>query len=82
MGRITLTLLIACATLSSAVNAGRSGNVMEGNRGESEAGGIGVQTRAALVRRTVRDIDTRADVNVLLMDLLCAAWPTEAAQSQ
>ena len=55
---------------------------MEGNRGESEAGGIGVQTRAALVRRTVRDIDTRADVNVLLMDLLCAAWPTEAAQSQ
>jgi hypothetical protein len=60
--------------------------VMEGmgNRGESETGPFDVATAAALVARVVRDIDASgaAQSDVLLTDLLCAAWPTERAQSQ
>jgi len=39
---------------------------------------------ADLVSRAIRDIDANdaAESNVLLADLLCAAWPTPRAQSQ
>jgi hypothetical protein len=37
-----------------------------------------------LVERVIRDIDTHdfGDVDLLLTDLMCAAWPTRMAQSQ
>jgi hypothetical protein len=39
---------------------------------------------AALVARVSRDLDCRSDedVDILLSDLLCAAWPTCWAQDQ
>lgn len=55
-----------------------------GNRGDSEAERVDVATTVALVARVVRDIDSSGEEQpyVLLTDLLCAAWPTERAQSQ
>jgi hypothetical protein len=63
-----------CATLSR----------MEGERRESEVGPVNVEGTADLVGRAVRDIDASGvtEIDVLLTDLLCAAWPTVRAQSQ
>ncbi len=58
---------------------------MQGDRRESETGGASDVTSAAeLVCRTVRAIDANGmrEIDVLLSDLLCAAWPTTRAQSQ
>jgi hypothetical protein len=52
---------------------------------ESEAGlSIDVEGAAELVRRVVSAIDRMdaEEYNVLLSDLLCAAWPTPKTQSQ
>jgi hypothetical protein len=55
-----------------------------GKRGRSETRSAGVSESAALVTRVVQDIEgaSPAERYVLLADLLCAAWPTERAQSQ
>ena len=76
-GKIALTRCYVCATL-------RGGLAMEGDRGESEVGRVDVANAADLVGRTIRDIDAggAAELNGLLTDLLCAAWPTPRAQSQ
>jgi hypothetical protein len=57
---------------------------MEGDRGESEVGPVDVANTADLVGRAIRDIDASgmAEIDVLLTDLLCAAWPTPRTQSQ
>jgi hypothetical protein len=57
---------------------------MEGNRGKSEARAQRVADAATLVVRVVGDIDSSSPAQrwVLLSDFLCAAWPTERAQSQ
>jgi len=62
-----------------------NGDKMQGDRRESETGPASEFASAEdLVCRTIRAIDecgmTQADV--LLSDLLCAAWPTSRAQSQ
>jgi hypothetical protein len=50
----------------------------------SEGWPLDAASAASLVARVVRDIDRRydEDVDVLLSDLLCAAWPTCWAQDQ
>ena len=75
--RIALTTDHTCATL-------RGDLVMDGDRGESEVGPVEVANAADLVGRTIRDIDASdvAEIELLLTDLLCAAWPTPTAQSQ
>jgi|GEM_PF-6023157 len=57
---------------------------MHGEHGESEGGSATNVANVALVRRTVRTIDASAaqDMDLLLRDLLCAAWPTFRARSQ
>jgi hypothetical protein len=57
---------------------------MEGDRGQSESGPVDVGNPADLVRRTVREIDASGvkEIDVLLTDLLCAAWPSARGQSQ
>ena len=74
---IALTTGDTCATL-------RGDLVMDGDRGESEVGPVEVANAADLVGRTIRDIDASdvAEIELLLTDLLCAAWPTPTAQSQ
>jgi len=57
---------------------------MESDSGDLGVPPVDVMSAADLVRRAIRDIDadhTTAS-NVLLADLLCAAWPTPRAQSQ
>jgi hypothetical protein len=51
---------------------------------ESEGWPLDAASAASLVVRAVDDIDRRqeAETNVLLSDLLCAAWPTCWAQDQ
>jgi hypothetical protein len=52
---------------------------------ESQIGSsIDVEGPASVVRRVVRVLDDTSveDVDVLLSDLMCAAWPTLKAQSQ
>ena len=61
------------------------GETMQGDQRESETGPASDLASAAdLVCRTVRAIDAcgMTEVDVLLSDLLCAAWPTSRAQSQ
>ena len=61
------------------------GETMQGDQRESETGPASDLASAAdLVCRTVRAIDAcgMREVDVLLSDLLCAAWPTNRAQSQ
>jgi hypothetical protein len=74
---IVLTTEATCATL-------RGDFVMERDRGESEVGPVDVANAADLVGRAIRDIDASdvPAIDVLLTDLLCAAWPTPRAQSQ
>ena len=57
---------------------------MHGDHGETEGGSATNVANVALVRRTVRAIDASAaqDVDLLMKDLLCAAWPTLRARSQ
>jgi hypothetical protein len=61
----------------------RSGK-MEGDSGDLGVPSLDVVSTAALVRRAVRDIDRKgvAESDVLLTDLLCAAWPTPRTQHQ
>jgi hypothetical protein len=59
--------------------------MMHEDHGESETGAsTDVMSAAGVVSRVVSAIDVmRADeFNILLSDLLCAAWPTPTAQSQ
>jgi hypothetical protein len=55
-----------------------------GKRAKSETRSTGDSDPGALVARVVRNIEGAdpAERYVLLTDLLCAAWPTERAQSQ
>jgi hypothetical protein len=53
--------------------------------GESETGSLTeLMTAAGVVRRAISTIDAMhtEEYDVLLSDLLCAAWPTTTAQSQ
>jgi hypothetical protein len=61
------------------------GETMQGDRRESETGPArDLASAQDLVCRTVRAIDAcgMREFDVLLSDLLCAAWPTNRAQSQ
>ena len=53
---------------------------------EYQAGGdsrsLDLDSARALVARTIRDVDGGSAQGMLLDDLLCAAWPSLAAQSQ
>jgi endo-1,4-beta-D-glucanase Y len=57
---------------------------MENDPGDLGVPSVDVMSAANLVRRAIHDIDANnaADGDVLLADLLCAAWPTPRAQSQ
>ena len=57
---------------------------MEGDRGNSKAGAVNVARTLDLVERVMQDVDTRSvtEIESLLTDLLCAAWPTPVAQCQ
>jgi hypothetical protein len=57
---------------------------MESNRGDSRDGPVNTANAVDLVERAIRDIDAHdlVEVDVLLNDLVCAAWPTRIAQSQ
>jgi hypothetical protein len=57
---------------------------METDWGESEVGRVDLGNAADLVERAIRDIEACgvAEADVLLTDLLCAAWPTGRARSQ
>ena len=57
---------------------------MEDARSKSGSGQLDIESAAALVTRTIADIDSRDDRRrfALLDDLLCAAWPTWWTQSQ
>ncbi|HWG09168.1 MAG TPA: hypothetical protein VN672_09185 [Solirubrobacteraceae bacterium] len=51
---------------------------------ESENGPLDAATAAALVVRTIEELDDRScdDSAALLSDLLCAAWPSRWSQDQ
>ena len=57
---------------------------MQGEREESESGSGTNVANAELVQRTIRALDASgiSDLDMLLNDLVCAAWPTARAQSQ
>jgi hypothetical protein len=57
---------------------------MEQHQDKSESRPLDAMSSSALVTRAVADIDNSSDENrcVLLVDLLCAAWPSRWAQSQ
>ena len=57
---------------------------MEDAQGKSGSEQLDTESAAALVTRTIADIDSRDDRRrfALLDDLLCAAWPTWWTQSQ
>ena len=57
---------------------------MHGDNGESESGPTMHIANAELVRRTIRIIDESdfGENDLLLDDLLCAAWPTVRSRSQ
>jgi hypothetical protein len=50
----------------------------------SEEGPLDAASAAELVERVIRDLDRRNEEegNLLLSDLLCAAWPTGSCQHQ
>jgi hypothetical protein len=62
----------------------RSLEVLGGSMMESDSWPLDAVSAAALVARVIRDIDQSSDEhrNVLLSDLLCAAWPSCWAQDQ
>jgi hypothetical protein len=55
-----------------------------GSMMDREGWPLDAASAAALVARVSRDLDCRSeeDVDILLSDLLCAAWPTCWAQDQ
>lgn len=57
---------------------------MHGEHEESEGGSPVNVANAELVERTIRALDASgmSDLDILLNDLVCAAWPTARAQSQ
>jgi hypothetical protein len=57
---------------------------MEGQESMGSEGACDELAATALVVRTVRDIESATDESrdLLLGDLLCAAWPTRQAQFQ
>jgi hypothetical protein len=57
---------------------------MEADHTQPQSGRVDVPDGAELVDRMVRSIDACGvpESDVLLTDLLCAAWPTPRAQSQ
>jgi hypothetical protein len=57
---------------------------MEQHQGKSESRPLDAVSSSALVTRAVCDIDSSSDERrcALLVDLLCAAWPSRWAQSQ
>jgi hypothetical protein len=73
---MALTLADDCATVLRVA--------MEGNRGSSHDGPVNMADAVDLVERVIRDIDAHdfGDADLLLTDLMCAAWPTRIAQSQ
>lgn len=70
-----MTLAAICATVPS---------LMEGDPGKSETGAIHVARTLDLVERVMQDVDSRSvtEIETLLTDLLCAAWPSPVAQCQ
>jgi hypothetical protein len=57
---------------------------MERDRGEAQAGAVNTARTLDLVERVMQDVDSRnvTEIETLLTDLLCAAWPTPVAQCQ
>lgn len=57
---------------------------MQGDHSDTHGGQQTNVANAQLVKRTVLAIDESgmSDSDVLLRDLVCAAWPTARAQSQ
>jgi hypothetical protein len=57
---------------------------MDGEHDESESGSGTNVASAELVERTIRELDASgvSDLDILLDDFVCAAWPTARAQSQ
>jgi hypothetical protein len=57
---------------------------MDGDRGDFQAGAVNTARTLDLVERVMQDVDTRSvtEIEALLTDLLCAAWPTPVAQCQ
>jgi hypothetical protein len=51
---------------------------------ESDSWPLDAVSAAALLARVIRDIDQSSEEHrdVLLSDLLCAAWPSRSAQNQ
>ena len=72
-----------CASLRGSLRRREIGE-MERDRGDTGVPPVDVASTADSVRRAVCDIDENgaAESDVLLADLLCAAWPTPMAQSQ
>ena len=79
------TLRVCYATLNLMRWEWEIGGTMYEHNRESETGSsTDVMGASGVVRRVVSAIDAmRAEeFNILLSDLLCAAWPTPTAQSQ
>jgi hypothetical protein len=57
---------------------------MERQQGPADSWPLEGASAATLVARVRREIDVRSDEHeaVLLVDLLCAAWPSRPAQDQ
>jgi hypothetical protein len=57
---------------------------MEEETEHSETGVVKMARAIDLVERVMQDVDSSSvtEIDVLLTDLLCAAWPTAVAQSQ
>jgi hypothetical protein len=57
---------------------------MKGDGGDSETTPVNAARTVDLVERVMQDVDTRSvtEIEALLTDLLCAAWPTPVAQGQ
>lgn len=56
----------------------------EDDRNLEAGSSIDIESPAGLVRRVIGALDVMSanDFDVLLADLLCAAWPTPTAQAQ
>jgi hypothetical protein len=77
-------IVISTARKSAVVKQGDRGKMYE-DRFESEiTSPIDARRSPGLVRRVLASIDdmSREGADVLLSDLLCAAWPTPRAQAQ
>ncbi len=72
--KVTRSLILA-----RALPTARQESMMQFDRSSRDA-----YSTAAVVARIVRDIDRRDDEHrdVLIADLLCAAWPTQRTQDR